>query len=160
MQVSKDSTEYLITKGKCQERWRKVKVDTLFSQSCLRFEHYIAGTSSDYISQYHALRVLLALSGIGLLRWESGLSVMLENIFGKRLVLKLSSVLLMEANFNAANKIIFRERMLQNARKYRLRPDLIFRQRNRMANNSALTKVLFYDIAQQLMIVTAIASVD
>ena len=94
------------------------------------------------------------------MRWESGLSVMLENIFGKRLVLKLRSVLLMEANFNAANKIIFRERMLQNTRKYRLRPDLIFRQRNRMADNGALTKVLFYDIAQQLMIVTAIASVN
>ena len=50
--------------------------------------------------------------------------------------------------------------MLKNTRKYRLRPDLLFRQRNRMADNSALTKVLFYDIAQQLMIVTAIASVD
>jgi hypothetical protein len=47
---------------------------------------------------------------------------MLEKIFGCRLVSKLRSILLMEADFNAANKIIFGNQLLENARTYNLMP--------------------------------------
>jgi hypothetical protein len=63
----------------------------------------------------------------------------------------------MEADFNAANKIIFGQRTLQNARRYRLMPDEIFSEKQRMADNGILAKVLFYDISRQL---PALASVD
>ena len=106
------------------------------------------------------MRVSLALSVIGLLRWENGLSVMLEKTFGERLVSELRAILLMEADFNAANKIIYGERMLGNVRKYNLMPDEIFSERNGMADDGALTKVLFYDIARQLRIVAAVGLVD
>ena len=84
-----------------------MREDSSSSQSGLHFGHYIAGASSDCMSQYHAMRVLLALSGIGLTRWLGGLSVMLEKMFGKRLVTELREILLMEADFNAANKIVY-----------------------------------------------------
>ena len=85
---------------------------------------------------------------------------MLEKLFGERLVSKLRAILLMEADFNAGNKIVYGERMLGNVRKYRLMPDEIFSERNRMADDGGLTKVLFYDVVRQLRTVAAIASVD
>ena len=73
----------------------RAKEETASSKSGLHFGHYIAGASSDLISQYHAMRVSLALSGIGLEQWSKGLSVMPEKAFGERLVSKLRAILLM-----------------------------------------------------------------
>jgi hypothetical protein len=81
--VPLDLVNGLISRERWQQRWKKVKEDTSSSQSGLHFGHYIAGTDCDYISQFHALRVLLALKkGIALERWSKGLSVMLEKMFG------------------------------------------------------------------------------
>jgi hypothetical protein len=66
----------------------------------------------------------------------------------------------MEADFNAANKIIYGVQMLANARKYRLIPEEIFSERNRLADNGTLSKVLFYDIARQLRRPSGLASLD
>jgi hypothetical protein len=89
----------------------------------------------DYISQFHGLRVLLALTkGIALERWSKGLSVMLEKMFGVRLVSKLRAILLMEADFNAMNKAVYGVRMLDNARQYKLIPEEIFSKQNCTAN--------------------------
>ena len=77
--VPSDSVNGLISRERWQQWWKKVKEDTSLSQSGLHFCHYIAGTACDYISQFHALRVLLALKkSIELERWSKGLSVMLE----------------------------------------------------------------------------------
>jgi hypothetical protein len=62
-----------------QQRWKKVDEDTSLSQSGLHFGHYIVGADCDHISQFHALRVSLALKkGIAMKRWLNGLLVMLE----------------------------------------------------------------------------------
>ena len=71
----------------------------------------------------------------------------MEKMFGCALVTKLQSILLMEADFNATNKIIYGQRMLQQARKYKLVPEEIYSERNRQANDGTLT--LFYDIVHQ-----------
>jgi hypothetical protein len=131
------------------------------SQSGLHFGHYIAGADCDYILQFHALQVLLALKkGIALERWSNGLLVMLEKMFGVRLVSKLRAILLMEADFNAINKEVNGVRMLDTARKYKLVPEEIFSEKNRMADNGGLAKTLFYDILRQTQSPAAIASVD
>jgi len=99
-----------------QQQWKKVKEDMSLSQSGLHFGHYIADTDCDYISQLGALRVLLALKkDIVLERWSKGLSVMLEKMFGVRLVSKLQAILLMEADFNVTNKEVCGVWMLDNA---------------------------------------------
>jgi hypothetical protein len=106
--VPQDSVTGLISWERWQQWWKKVKEDTSLSQSSLHFGHYIAGTDCDYISQFHALRVSLALkNGIALERWSKGLSVMLEKTFGVRLVSKLRAILLIEADFNAMNKEVY-----------------------------------------------------
>jgi hypothetical protein len=59
-------------------------------------------------------------TGIVLERWSNGLSVMFEKIFGCFTDNLTCSILLMEANFDATNKIIYGVRMLNNVRKYKL----------------------------------------
>jgi hypothetical protein len=85
---------------------------------------------------------------------------MLEKIFGCRVVTKLRSILLMEADFNAANKIIFGNRLLANVRKYDLMPGEIYSEQGRTADEGTLAKVLVFDIARQFKISTGVASVD
>jgi hypothetical protein len=85
--VPSDSVNGLISQERWQQQWKKVKEVTSSSQSGLHFGHYIAGTDCNYISQFHALRVLLALKkGIALERWLNGLLV----CWKKRSVLGLS----------------------------------------------------------------------
>jgi hypothetical protein len=83
--------------------------------------------------------------GIVLEQWASGLSVMLEKIFGCTLITKLRSIPLIEADFYAANKIVFGQRMLNHARCHDLIPDEIYSKKNQLAEDGTLTKVLFYD---------------
>ena len=160
LQVPKDSAEYTVTKEKWQAKWEKTKEETSSSQSGLHFGHYIAEASSDIISQYHAMKVSLAMGGIGLTRWSNGLYVMLKKAFGERFVSKLRAIILMEADYNAANKIVFGERIMNNAMKYKLMPDEIFSEQGRMANDGVLAKILFYDIVRQTRLVAMICSVD
>ena len=114
------------------------------------FGHYIFGSESDLISQLHAI----------LSRCSNGMSVMLEKMFGVRLVSKLRVILLMEENFNDDNKIVYGNRMLVNERKYKLMPGDVFSERNRMADDGGLAKVLFYDIVRPRRVRAGIASVD
>jgi hypothetical protein len=88
--VPANSITGIISRKRWQQQWKKVKEDTSSSPSGLHFGHYITGADCDYISQFHALRVSLALKkGIALERWATGLSVMLEKMFGVWLVSKL-----------------------------------------------------------------------
>jgi hypothetical protein len=85
---------------------------------------------------------------------------MLEKIFGCSLITKLCSILLMEADFNATNKVIYGIRMLHNMRKFKLMPEEIFSKRNRLADDGTLSKGLFYKIVQQLRHPAGLALVD
>jgi hypothetical protein len=98
--------------------------------------------------------------GIALERWANGLLVMLERMFGVRLVSKLQAFLLMEADFNATNKEVYGVRMLEEAQKYKLVPEEIFSEQNCMADDGGLTKTLFYNIVCHLGVPAAITLVD
>jgi hypothetical protein len=50
--------------------------------------------------------------------------------------------------------------MLANVRKYKLMPEEVYSKRNRLADDSTLSKVLFYDIVRQLRRPAGLASVD
>ena len=150
-----------ISMQRWQQRWKKAREETSSSESGLHFSHYKAGAESDIISLLHAVMTSVALrKGIALERWSRGLSVMLEKMFGCSLITKLRSILLMEADFNFANKEIFGIRMLDTVRKYKLMPEEIFSEKDRMPNDGGLAKVIFNDIVRQLRIPAALASVD
>ena len=160
-QIPPNSIHQIISRTDWQYTWRHKHEATSSSQSGLHFGHYVSGASSDLISDIHALKTSLALHhGIALSRWKKGLCVMIEKSPGVKLLSKLRAILLMEADFNAANKIIFGQRMLDNVRRYKLMPDEIFSEKQRMAEDGILSKVLFYDISRQLRAPAGLASVD
>ena len=159
--IPKDSINPIITRSDWQYTWQQKQETTSSSQSGLHFGHYVSGATSDLISDVHALKVSIALHhGVALSRWKRGLCVMIEKAPGVKLISKLRAILLMEADFNAANKIIFGQRMLNNVRQSDLMPDEIFSEKQRMAEDGILAKVLFYDISRQLRAPAALASVD
>jgi hypothetical protein len=139
-----DSVATTITPEAWQSHWLEVNKKTSSSFSGHHFGHYIAGLRSNHVTVLHALSVsLVTKRGIVLDRWSKGLSVMLEKIFGCSLITKLCSILLMEADFNATNKVIYGIRMLYNMRKYKLMPEEIYSERNCFADDGTLSKVLF-----------------
>ncbi len=84
----------------------------------MHFGHYKAGSLSDYIDHFHALKATLLLHhGLVLNCWAQGLLVMLQKMFGCSLITKLCSILLMEADFNGTNRQIYGARMLANVRR-------------------------------------------
>eukprot|EP00804_Cyclotella_cryptica_P024557 CCRYP_020750-RA/>CCRYP_020750-RA protein AED:0.23 eAED:0.02 QI:0/-1/0/1/-1/1/1/0/233 len=159
--IPANSVTQIITRQDWQYTWSHKHESTSSSPSGLHFGHYVSGADSDMISDVHALKMSIALhNGIALTRWKSGLCVMIEKSPGVKLISKLRAILLMEADFNAANKIIFGQRMMSNVRKYKLMPDEIFSEKQRMAEDGILSKTLFYDISRQLRAPAALASVD
>jgi hypothetical protein len=105
-----------ITHRQWADFWGKSKEETLPSRSSRHFGHYIVGALSKIISHFHAVKTSIVLrQGISLEHWSQGLLVMLKKVKGCSLVSKLRSILLMEADFNCANKILYGVRMLNNA---------------------------------------------
>ena len=161
--VPLNSVETLIDSVTWASSWRRSREATSSSISGFHFGHYIAGAESEYISNYHAVKTSLALMrgiSLSLSRWQRGLACMLEKKAGSRLVTKLRSILLLEADLNKANKIIYGDRMMKNIRRYNLMPEEIFSERNRTAEDGALAKILFFDIGRQLRTPSATASID
>jgi len=159
--VEKDSISTIIKHGDWSNFWRKPNENTSSSRSGRHFGHYIAGASSELISHFHAVKTSIVLSrGISLERWAQGLSVMIKKVQGCSLVSKLRSILLMEADFNCANKLLYGIRMLNNVRRHELMPEEIFSEKNRMADDGTLAKTLFYDLVRQSRRPAGLSSVD
>jgi hypothetical protein len=151
----------VITPEQWKRYWEAVNKETSSSESGLHFGHYIVGCKLDIIAHYHAARVMVILAhAIQLERWSRGLLVMLKKMLGVMLVTKLRAILLMEADFNASNKIMYGVRMMGQARKYRMIPGEIYSEKNWMGDGGTLTKTLFFDTAHQARASAAIASVN
>jgi hypothetical protein len=159
--VPKDSVGIKIAKEDHQGHWRTAQEETSSSKSGMHFGHYMAGSLSEYIDHFHALKATLLLHhGLVLDRWAQGLLVMLQKMFGCSLITKLRSILLMEADFNGTNKQVYEIWMLANARKHNLMPEEIYSKQNRMADDGTLTKVITFDIIWQMRRSAGIALVD
>ncbi len=64
---------------------------------------------------------------------------MLEKLYGCALITKLRSILLMEADFNATNKMVYGNRMLYKVRQKNLVPEEIYSEKNRLADDGTLS---------------------
>ncbi len=126
--VPKDYVSSLVTAGDWARHWsRSVREETSSSPSGLHFGHQIASTRSPLLSHTHALQCsILLCHGIHLSRWSRGLSVMIEKLRGCSQISKLRSILLMEADINAINKMVVGTRMLQAVWSFNCMPDKIF----------------------------------
>lgn len=160
--VPPNSVSDRITGGDWSRHWSSgIREETSSSESGIHFGHIIASAASPLLSHAYATQCSIVLRrGIQLDRWSRGLSVMLENLQGCTLISKLRSILLMEADFNTANKLIYGVRMMHNVRAHNLMPDEIFSERNRTADDGTLSKVLFYDLLRQSRRPAGVSSVD
>jgi hypothetical protein len=106
--VPENSVTIIITPEQWKQYWKVISKETSFFESGIHFGHYIVGSKSDIISHYHSACVLVILAHtIKLKRWSRGLSVMLKKTLRVTLVIKLCTILLMEGDFNATNKIVY-----------------------------------------------------
>jgi len=64
----------------------------------------------------------------------------------------------MEADFNGVNKTVYGIQMLEQARRNNLMPEEVFSERNKMADDGTLTKVITYDIIRQTRQSAGVAS--
>ena len=111
--------------------WRSSKEKTASLISDRHFGHYKAASTRQLLSQYHASILSLASNfGLHLSRWTKGLTVMLEKSENDIRVEKLRAILLMEADFNFVNKLIFGHRMIQQCERYRRFPKELYGSRN------------------------------
>ena len=73
---------------------------------------------------------------------------MLEKIVGVAVVTKLRAILLMEADFNCHNRLIFGNRMMKLARENSLIPEEIYSEKGKTPEDAILKQMLVYDIAR------------
>ena len=77
-------------------------------------------------------------------RWSYGLIVLLEKVAGVALVNKLRAIILMEADFNMHNKIIFGNRMLAEARAAGIIPEEHFAEKQSTAEDGKFVLSLIH----------------
>jgi hypothetical protein len=107
----------------------------------------ITSLGANWTSLIHTARVTEVLEHtIQLERWFQGLSVMLEKTLGVTLVTKLWAVLLMKANFNASNKIMYGIRMMSQAQKHNMMSEEMYSEKNQIPDYGTLIKRLFYNV--------------
>jgi hypothetical protein len=130
--------------------------------SGLHFGHYKAAADRDYISELHSSLTERAFAwGCSLPRWQHNFQVMLEKKPGVRHVEKLRAILLMEADFNCANKLYFGSRMMRNAARHSaIPPELYGSVRGRRADIMSLFRRALLDLARIRRLCMAILSAD
>ena len=116
-----------ITANDCIDCWNKVHELISSSFSSLHFSHWKVATWDQWLSEAHALSIETACSkGFSCKCWQQGLSAMPEKKAGVIKVDKSWAVLLMEADFNFANKLIFGSRMMREVAALGEIPDELF----------------------------------
>ena len=103
-----DEVDIVVSVEDFQYYWKRAKEKTALSFSRLHFGNYKPIAHSNVLSKVHALKLsLITKTGPAPDRWARGLSAVLDKIAGVALVMKLRAILLMEANFNYHNRLIF-----------------------------------------------------
>ena len=160
--TSDDRIHTRITKEDYCNYWNKAREATSSSYSGLHFSHHKVAAKNPYLAEVNAFAVELAYaSGYSYERWQAGLSAMLEKKAGVIRVDKLRAILLMEADFNFANKLIFGSRMVHTAtRNGEIPPELFGSLQGKEAIEVAIGRRLTADLSRQRRTPLAMSSVD
>lgn len=88
--------------------WLHAREATESSKSRLHFGHYMSAAHDPLLTRLHVSSLnTIRECGVSPTRWKSSLTVLLEKVFGVRLISKLRAICLLEADFNWLNKLIF-----------------------------------------------------
>ena len=108
MGIPANSVETKVSHGEWAQRWSKAKEKTSSSETGLHFGHYKAVAQSSVVSHLHALKTAMVL------KWG-----------------KLLAILMMEADFNFSNKLIYGVRMMNNVWRHDWMPEEIYSKKGR-----------------------------
>ena len=142
--------------------WRGARERTSSSLSGRHFGHYKAAAYHTKLAEIHAtVGHLASHSGLCLSRWCKGLTVMLEKEEGNIRVDKLRAILLMEADFNFLNKLLFGHRLVKQIEFFHRFPNELYGSRTALsAILVAINRRLTIDIFKQKRRAGIIAGVD
>ena len=150
VELTNSEISIVISPEEFRHFWGRAKEGTASSISGVHFGHYKAAVKYELLSEFLAKQVtLIARTGHPPKRWSRGLTVMLEKIAGLALVNKLRAILLMEADFNMHNKIIFGKRMLDAVRDTGVIPEEHFSDKERTTEDGKFSNVLTSDLSRQ-----------
>ena len=130
--------------------------------SGLHYGKYKTVAESDLLSELHAVFTEITITtGFSPRQWQQGLSVMLEKVQGCQQPEKLQAILLMEADFNFANKLFFGYRMMQQAKLMEAIPwEIAGSQKAHHAIDVALNRCLIWDALCLMRLKGIISLVD
>ena len=91
------------------------------------FGHYKTASGNPFLSELHAsFQHVASSSGLIISHWSKGLTIMLEKVEGNIEVNKFRAILLMKANFNVSNKLIFGHRMIKQTEAHHRMPEDLY----------------------------------
>ena len=133
-----------------QRGWQRARENTSSGPSGIHFGHFIAATYDDDVGTIHWLMSKIAMKrGIAPARWRQGTQVMLLKQPGNYQPGKMRAILLYEADFNHANKLIGRMLMRHAEQNKWLAPEQYGSRKNLSAIEHCLNKRLACDILRQ-----------
>jgi hypothetical protein len=132
-----------------QSYWRHANEDIQPSKSGCHFGHNKAASFDHYLSAMHAAKLTLATStGVPLVHWGNGLTVLLKKVLGNIYIDKMQAICLLEADYNWLNKFMFVKQMMDKAFEGDIIPAEQFAKRGSQATEEVLTSGLFFNIAR------------
>ena len=141
--------------------WKSQKEHTSSGPSGIHFGNMKANSTDDLLGYIDALLTNIPFStGYSLKRWQNGTNVMLYKKSMDNDVAKLRTILLYEADFNAANKIIGREMLANGERCKSIAKEQYGSRKNKSAILQCFNKKLTLDIWRQTRSTGAILSND
>lgn len=144
-----------------QQYWLHACERTESSKSQLHFGHYMAGAHDKSITELHVASLnTIREIGISPDRWRCSVTVLLEKVFGVRLITKLRAICLLEADFNWLNKLIFARRLEAHCRQHGLTPREQFAKSKSSCEEASLVKNLANDGGRILHNNSAVTSND
>jgi hypothetical protein len=143
--IGHDPIDVKISTEDYKKYWNKRKEKTSSSFSTLHFGHWKAAASNSTLATIHAKMTEISFrTGSPLNRWTSGLSVMLEKIPGNISHDKLRAILLMEADFNFGNALLFGKRTVEAAVKHGVMSKEIFSRKNHCSIDTSMCRLMFF----------------
>ena len=151
-----------ISQSDFQKYWRSAREKTSSSMSGRHFGHYKAAAKNSYLSSIHAGFCNTATHyGVSIKRWATGLTVMLEKIKDCIKVDKLRAILLMEADFNFVNKLMFGHRLIKHVSTHQRMPEELYGCiHNKSAQEVSVNRRLTLELFRAKRRNGAIAGVD
>ena len=161
VKIARGTVRLAVSPDEFREYWQPINERTSSSASRAHFGHYKTASKYDWLCNFFARKLsFVSRTGCAPERWGIGLTVLLEKIAGLVLVKKLRAILLMEADFQMLNRLIFANRAMAEARRLGLIPDEQYAERQSDGQDGAWLKRLFADISRQARIFIGIISAD